>query len=209
MCVKLVMLGVEHNDPLGRVKIISTLNELRERGISPDIFAVEWQEDYANKLIDARISIIEVIKSEIPTISEDTLKALSLSIAYEADSMKALYPKTPVLWLDKDRRIKYPIDDYIHDRAHIYINILCNLDKTEINNLAIISEKLWERAKQSTWNPTGRDLAFLDIIVDTINLGYGTILIIVGAKHTDIKNNDSLAALLRSRGLNIESIILQ
>lgn len=206
MCVKINILGINHNDPLGKQKTVALLKGLKKNGYTPDCIATEWDKDLAQSIIEQRNKFIKYVKDEIPYLNNKTIESLANAMAYEADSHMSLYPNLPIIWLDKGSKYFKPIDCYWNDRLDIYLDNINQLDDKDKNNLEILSKNIWNIANSE--NATERDEKFFEIILNTIDKGYKNILVIVGASHANIKINKSLASLLLENKLSTQTYIL-
>lgn len=49
--IKVLIIGVNHNDPLGRKKIVDVLNNEKNKGMVPECVCVEWKKEIADEVI--------------------------------------------------------------------------------------------------------------------------------------------------------------
>ena len=97
----LYLIGVNHFDPTGRRRLRTELSELaRAHSSSPAFIAVEYDSVLAERIIEQKIRFQKLLHEEWPTMSEEHLKELVDSLAYEAYSHTDIYPSVPTVWLD-------------------------------------------------------------------------------------------------------------
>lgn len=206
MGVKIVILGINHNDPLGRKKIVSLLNELKNEEFIPDCIATEWDKNIAQSIIKQRNGFIKYAEEKAPYLHKETLESLATALAYEADSHTDIYPNLPIIWLDEGSTYFRTIEYYSQDRLSIYIDAINKLNRKDKNNLELISRNIWSIGYSG--NASERDIKFFDKIINAVENEYKNLLIIVGARHANTEIENSLVDRLMKKGFNIRLFIL-
>lgn len=210
---KVTILGIVHQDPLGRARIKSYLQNLKKQNITPDLFAVEWKEEIASDLISARGEFKEHLKLNIPDLSDSTLEAFSLAVAYEADASDEVFEGTQKLWLDEDRKDKkeksFTVPGFLAQRGFYYLGIYYESSVAEMNDLARVSAITWKQLDNDRWKPKKRDEIFARLVIAAIADGYENIIAIVGASHAIVENKGSFADILSKQELSLETVLLR
>jgi len=195
--IKVLIIGVNHNDPLGRMKIVDVLNNEKNTGMVPECVCVEWKKEIADEVISQRLIFIDYIQECCSSIDSGTAKQLSNAMAFEVDAHTMVYPNLEVFWLDEARNVTTSDDVvklYYKNRADIYVTYL-------ENDIAEMSKKLC--AIRTTPVPEIRDRQFAEVVNKAIELGYKSICCIVGANHASILTEGSFADLLVNKGFEV------
>lgn len=202
----IVILGINHYDPLGRSKIAQFLTENKETFI-PDCIAVEWKQSLAKVVISQREDLRELLKTSFPILGEKDLTLLANSIAFESDSHISIYPDLPIIWLDNYRDMNENseiIKNYAHDRYNILSSIINKgyYDCIEISKQ--ICNQEYEEAKA-----TERDQLFNNTIKQIIkNKEYNNIICVVGVNHSYSRIEGVFANLLIKDGNTVKTVDL-
>jgi len=204
---KIVFAGINHNDPLGRTKILALLNQLRlNDNFIPNCIAVEWDEKIAEFIISQRPKFIKLAKEEDFGFTEETLTILADTIAFEADSHYAIYPDLPIIWLDKYDKFPSSVESHIKDRLYMYTSCFQKLNKNEKNSIELLSRMVWGR--RHLWDVDERDEKFFTILVNETKDEYSNIFIIVGADHTVEDSEERFISRLKKENDNIQVYVL-
>ena len=179
--IHVLLIGVNHNDPFGQLKVQQALELAKKNGFVPDSIAVEWKADYAASVMAQRGKFAGLLQNCLLGISAADLDMLKQSLAFEADAHVKMYPDLPVLWLDEGRIADSSvIDEYATDR----VNIICGSSGADSFNILRLSREVIRRG-QNTVIPSERDDKFTEIIDDAVKAGYKHIACVVGESHTD------------------------
>ena len=196
MCT-FVIIGINHNDPLGRRKIRLILDELRiSKNFIPDCIATEWDKVYFNIIQDQRTLFTKLAKEQNLNLKDETIFALADSMAYEADSHIELYPDLPIIWIDErfDGTIPDSVKRFAEYRLNVFLSFLEKLNKDEKDNLEAISRIAWSISSRG--KAAERDVKFYNKLMNAVQNGYKNIIVIVGAAHATIENEGVLVNLL-------------
>lgn len=201
------LIGINHNDPLGRAKVVKLLKEAKQKGFVPDVIGVEWKEEIAKKLILMRSDMEQLIMERWPRTEKREAKTIADTIAYEADAHLEVYPQLEIIWLDEQREItealRQRIDTYCIDRKNIYANhVPSECDQLCVSTLSS-SIGLVENAN---FAPSIRDQLFADALLAAIENGKKQIVCIVGADHTNIEMPGSFANRIFAAGHEVKVI---
>lgn len=195
--IKVLIIGVNHNDPLGRKKIVDVLNNEKNKGMVPDCVCVEWKKEIAEEVLSQRPSFIDYIQECCPSINSGVAEQLSNAMAFEVDAHTLVYPTLEVFWLDEARNVTSSDDVvklYYKNRAGIYASYL-------EDDIVEISKKVC--AIRTTPVPEVRDRRFAEVVNKAIELGYKSICCIVGANHASKSTEGSFADLLVNKGFEV------
>ena len=99
------LIGVNHNDPFGRMKVQSVLRDAAKLRFIPDTIGVEWKSECASSVINQREQFANLNQERYPKTSNSDINTLKHSLAYEADTHIDIYPEIPIIWLDECREI--------------------------------------------------------------------------------------------------------
>ncbi len=204
--MKLLIASINHNDVLGRQRLIEWLKQKSdiESGL-PEFVAVEWDNDIFSCVKAQRTLIGELVRKEWPSVSSSFVQAIQQSLAYEGDTHKDVFPSVKTIWLDSGREVTDETivsQNYI-DRMKIYKSFTRNtcLDFSD-NMLMNMSLEAWRQAGSPPPEGTQRDIVFSNIIMSHIeNIGSGWAIIIVGTIHGSLSPN-SMVSLLSKQGCN-------
>ena len=197
---KILMIGINHNDPFGREKVYDVLR--KESTFIPDCIAVEWGKIVAEKLISQRKEFYELASAKYPLSTPEDLQLLSDAIAFEADAHQTLYPQLPIIWLDDKRNVSPKIlATYLQDRLAIYEQYGLRNDRLIAKNVADYVYSLTEEPDHRSGGE--RDEIFYCEIIDALNRGHNNIICVVGATHASLDIKDSFASKLREASHNV------
>ena len=198
--IEIVVIGVNHNDPLGREKISRILKEELTDFI-PDAIAVEWKKEIAYEVVRQRIVMKKVLSQQYPSADPNDLDLLANAMAFESDSHIKIYPNLPIIWLDQERLVDLSDDNvtnfYIYRKSY-YDSII----KLGINSISDISNYVCRT--MGTNGPSERDHMFYDLLQKEIEKnGYKRIICIVGAYHANLIEEKRFAHMLVRAGYKV------
>ena len=198
--IEIVVIGVNHNDPLGREKISRILKEELTDFI-PDAIAVEWKKEIAYEVVRQRIVMKKVLSQQYPSADPNDLDLLANAMAFESDSHIKIYPNLPIIWLDQERLVDLSDDNvtnfYIYRKSY-YDSII----KLGINSISDISSYVCRT--MGTNGPSERDHMFYDLLQKEIEEnGYKRIICIVGAYHANLIEEKRFANMLVRAGYKV------
>ncbi len=198
--IEIVVIGVNHNDPLGREKISRILKEELTDFI-PDAIAVEWKKEIAYEVVRQRIVMKKVLSQQYPSADPNDLDLLANAMAFESDSHIKIYPNLPIIWLDQERLVDLSDDDvtnfYIYRKS--YYDSIINIG---INSISDISDYVCRT--MGTNGPSERDHMFYDLLQKEIEEnGYKRIICIVGAYHANLIEEKRFANMLIRAGYKV------
>ena len=198
--IEIVVIGVNHNDPLGMEKISRILKEELTDFI-PDAIAVEWKKEIAYEVVRQRIVMKKVLSQQYPSADPNDLDLLANAMAFESDSHIKIYPDLPIIWLDQERLVDLSDDNvtnfYIYRKSY-YDSII----KLGINSISDISNYVCRT--MGTNGPSERDHMFYDLLQKEIEEnGYKRIICIVGAYHANLIEEKRFANMLIRAGYKV------
>jgi hypothetical protein len=147
-------------------------------------------------------------QKHIKNIALSTIDLIVQALAYEADSYRQVFDLEHVFWLDKGKILE-SVENYFEGRLTVY-TWNCDYYSLDINDVDLVSEHLWDISMnpEELGSDPNRDGNLKLGIEEAINCGYEDILVIIGAKHANVKRARSTACLLIEEGHEVESIIL-
>ncbi len=201
-----VMVGVIHDDPLGRTDLLARLRALALRRSNPPAFvAVEYDQHHFRSIADQRPRFRSLIKTECDALTSAELDVYSHSLAYDGDSHYEVFPSVPVLWLDEGRKWcendlkKYP-ECQLAMYRHRSDGELCNIEK-----LSCTMKAVTQRSTSSIPDWKVRNEKFSKRICDRILEVNGSWAIaITGKLHACNSVCGSMRQLLEAAGVNCE-----
>ncbi len=204
--MKIYMLGIQHNDPLGRSKVREHLETLsKSETDSPAFIAVEWTKDLFDTFGSQRQELRKLAAVQWPNTPREELEMVAQSLGYEADSHNDIFPTAPILWLGAGRE-KNESEKSKHEYALIWFNIYKMYAKNsgvpvETTGLVdVLSKEAWLDSER--YAPKyGWDKGWLDAIRPEVD-GKNWAIIIIGANHC-LLNDGSLRKLLFDDGFDI------
>jgi hypothetical protein len=204
--MKLFLVGINHFDPLCRVKLSKWLQDVSKINSTPPSFiAVEWDENHFNLIKAQRKRFGELLKLESPDLSNDELEIFKNSLAYEGDTHIEIYPSVPIVWLDEGRVVnKEKIECYAEGRLNIYKGHSRGQIK---GSLQQISDSL--KQSQQAEIDLERSKIFAERIIAQItesNIDWA--ISITGQEHTNEEIPGSMRSLIKKAGFNFEVIKL-
>ncbi len=201
--IDILLLGVNHYDPYGRLSVAKTLSEIKSEGLCIDSIAVEWDEANAKKVIGQRDSLFSNLKKEYPQNTDEQLRMFSDAIAFEVDSHTDSYPDLPIIWLDEGRSIASDmVKDYAVDRFKIYSSSA--VVSNGILDVSATREKLIN-ASDTKPCPSYRDECFVSKIQEAIESGCKCIACIVGLLHANTTASNMFGERLVRTGYHVVS----
>lgn len=201
----ILIIGINHFDPLGRDKIKEVLTQEKQKGFIPDCFCVEWKKEIAQAVIAQRSKFVDYILEKHAGIEHSTAEKLSMSMAYEADSHIELYPDTEVFWLDEKRSVTVQDDsivNYYIYRENYYVN--WHKEWLYKNDLSGLSQMVCAVKDECT--PKERDINFPEVVNKAVDLGYTDICCVVGVNHANKEIDGMFAYQLNKQGFNVRII---
>jgi len=181
--VKLVLVGINHFDPLCKESLARTLIELRNcYGLPPAFVAVEWDESLFSKVCAQRAAFREKCRLEWPDAGEETLKVLEASLGFEGDTHREVFGDLQTLWLDQGRQGN--VENYASQRFVMYKDFLrekTNKDcPTMLSKLSVVARHRQGRLDAGTQ----RDQKWEELLLERLSKGPGLWAIcVIGAGH--------------------------
>lgn len=179
---KVILIGVNHNDPFGRKKVESVLRRMKDSSFMPDSIAVEWDHLNAQRVINQRPLFRALAKERYPQTDDEEIMLLSQALAYEADSFVSFFPDVPIIWLDEKRPGGKMVNEtYAKRRLSTYAQFT---DGSHFN-LMNLSQNLLNLGEKWPITPDedGRDDLFTEAVMRAVIDGNEKIICIVGEKH--------------------------
>lgn len=207
--MNILFLGINHYDLLGAKKIKAHLRMFKQNGATFDCICIEWDKEIATTLIKSREKFRDcIIQKHLDNIAPTTIDLIVQALAYEADSFRQVFDLEQVVWLDKGKVLE-SIDNYFEGLLTVY-TWNCRHYSIDINDVDRLTEHLWDISMdpEELGTDPNRDGNLKLGIEEAINCGYENILVIIGAKHANLKRSRSTACLLVEAGYAVESIIL-
>jgi hypothetical protein len=195
--------GVNHFDPAGRQKLVDCLLLHAKEFGTPAFIGVEWDKDIFTQVKAQRKKFRQLISNQWPELSLETIKALTLSLGYEADSHTEIFPDVKILWLDIGRQASEEVvKNYAHDRFTMYKRWLCTkvIEKNATTILAEMGKMATDEAGDPPKVGNERDAKFADLIPRQGTKGVGGWASIIVGKFHAMKYGGSMLQLLEEKG---------
>jgi hypothetical protein len=204
--MRLKIAGIQHNDVLGRRRLLSWLHELKSsEAAMPTFVAVEYDETTFGR-IRAQRRVMRTLAAEVWSgSSPSVLEVMKDSLVYEGDLHESVFPGTETVWLDEGRTVEDPtvVSQYAVDRLKCYKSLVSSGQKTlSEGDLLGMSRMAWENV--SALSPNERDAKFARVLLDrcqTIDQGWA--IVVVGANHAS-EVQGSMVTQLRRNGIECE-----
>ena len=203
--MKIYMIGINHNDPLGRDNLRNWLQILSNQNSDrPAFVAIEYDQQHFERIKAQRSDFLIKLQSTFLTIPLNDLIRLTQSLAYEGDTHIDVLPNVKTIWLDEDRQAyETDIKNYAERRLGIYKSFLKHCKELTLIELSKIS---WQVANPDS-NPNRCEMFARRVIKEALNkIGHWAI-IIVGANHVSSAPT-SMRSILEVAGFNCEVIVL-
>lgn len=205
------MIGVNHFDPLQRLRLIAALQSLNTHyQIMPAFVGVEFDKDLFYKTVMQRPAFCKLLAQEWPDLDGNELNTLEQALVYEGDAHLTVFPSVPIVWLDAGREL--PSDQgseenaYARQRITTYKSYLKGASLHEA--LSVVSQRLREVADEGCID-LNRSAKFAKLLKKAAEEYSGKwALSITGADHTNASTIGSMAALCESLGLECERTVL-
>lgn len=201
--MELFIAGVNHYDPMGRVRVAGWLRDLGERRESnPSFVAVEFDQGHFNALCRQRPQYREWIHRFWPGVPDDDLKLFELSLGYEGDTHQECFEGTEVVWLDEGREVE---PDVLEQHARIRLLTLRYFEQRNSLMLpGVVSEQVQGYTRPEVFSPE-RSRRFADRILARLEGGEGDWAVaITGASHASDRFENSMRSLLETAGVPCE-----
>jgi hypothetical protein len=201
--MKLKVAGVDHNDLLGRDRLLNWFYKIKQSEKNLPLFvAVEYDEGIFHRIRSQR-PILRALAAQVwPGSPGSILEVVQDSLVYEGDLHKTVFPEVETLWLDQGRMVDDPtiISNYAHDRLNIYKSFVPR-EATALTDdtLLTMSARAWKRAVPP--RASDRDEKLACVILDRLREQTAAWAIaVVGFSHA-AEIEDSMVLRLRSRGI--------
>ena len=205
-----VILGVNHFDPLGRTITKQYIEGYFREKKTFEYICTEWDEKTAHILIDKREDFKDfVTRNNKIGLNTHTINLIADSLAYEADVFLEDFPRASIVWLDEGKSYK-TLEGYFKFRLDVIIQQTMN-KPFDVNDIPILSRNLWELSLEEEdigGDIKKRDRDLFDAILNNIPSNSHDVLVLIGAKHAQVDRTGSTAQLLVQEGYIVESIIL-
>jgi hypothetical protein len=187
------LLGVNHFDPAQPEAVASTLRQLQAKyGETPAFAAVEADEQLHETVSAQRVVFCQLLMEEWPNLTEIELAKLSASFLFEAEAHRHVWRDVPIVWLDADRTL----DSHAEFRIELFK--WWRKGKSLHDSLPELGKKAWEVAGPNC--DLSRSQAFHKRMLDAIKNYTGKwSFVVVGAAHTDVTREGTMANLLAKR----------
>lgn len=186
------LIGINHYDPLGRGRLVECLTSLAMQHGAPPIFvAVEWDPMYFAQVKQQRPAFRNLARDELKVERNVVLDALELSLGYEGDAHRDVFPNVDTLWLDQGRQAGF-ITPYAQRRAGIYKSYLKHHSEVDeesiLNTLSLEAWQASDKAGHNLGDWDYRDELWLERVGSRLAGDPGEwAILIVGAGHTEEK----------------------
>ncbi len=194
---RVFLAGVNHLDPLGRERLVERLGRIADDGVRPEFAAVEYDPQHFSRIVDEqRPAFRRLLKQAWPDLDDAELDLLELSLGYEGDAHRAIFPKAEVVWLDQGREEDSDVlETFARDTVVKYRWHLGNQLHGRIGELSAVVTAQPEHQK-----PGGRDEAFAAIVLEKLeSLPVG--VVVVGGLHVDLDVQGTMAQRLVQGGV--------
>jgi hypothetical protein len=197
--LKIHIAGINHNDPLMRVKLHDWLERTASSITSPAFIALEWDQKLFAQVKAQRDRFYYMLLKEFPSATPEALSILRDSLGYEGDTHTKIFPNVEELWLDSGRNCS--VDTYAEGRLSIYKSFLKKASLSTVDYLSLerFSMIAANRASLLSAIDKSRDRTFAELIAQRISGGIGSAIAIVGSLHA-CNDTDSMVELLRRQG---------
>jgi hypothetical protein len=195
--MRLYLLGIIHSDPLGRSWLRDRFREIgAAEDRDPEFVAVEWDRWALGKVVSQRPGFPDLLRGhpEFQVASTLTLDQLALSLGYEGDAHRVVFPDVPVAWLDDGRTITSEVLEFADLRCKIYLQHLRSLQRAgpviDAGLLVGLSTAVRSQAYATTGTPPSepdRDMKWANQVSQRLAAPMkGWAAAIVGASHTQM-----------------------
>ena len=201
--MNLYIAGVNHYDPMGRVRVGQWLRELSDRRREePAFVAVEFDRDIFRALRRQRPQYREWIHSSWPGVPDEDLSLFELSLGYEGDTHKECFAGAEVVWLDDGRQVEPEVVD-----QHARLRLLTLRYFEQRNSLmlpGVVSEQVQGYTRPEVFSPD-RSRRFAErILAQVKRTSRGWAVAITGASHASDRFENSMRSLLEAAGVSCE-----
>ncbi len=203
----LFIIGTNHHDPIGRVKLAKQLQELKDTNAeAPKFIAVESNEILLKRMMELREEAKILYRLEWQNLPLEMIENFATALYYEGDSHQEIFPDSNTIWLDKDKSHDIDLSWIIADRINDYNEFF---DKG-YTTLESISSKIWQDPNISTIMKDPRNTLFADLILKNLDLDRGGWAIaVVGYEHTRTsKKFPTMTDILIDAGVNCQVVPL-
>lgn len=205
--MRLRIAGVNHNDVLGRERLIKWLQEVKAvEGTHPAFVAVEYDEEIFYKIREQRPILGKLVASVWTNTPSPVRKVIEESLVYEGDIHNMIFPGVETVWLDQGRNVSDStiISNYARDKLNVY-RCFIPVDQAELGDESLrhMSISAWKRVVSP--QPGGpRDIKFAQLIADRSRWkNSGWAIVIVGIDHA-CEVEGRMVTLLKDQGINCQ-----
>jgi hypothetical protein len=199
-----VMVGVNHFDPLGRTDLLARLRALASHHSNPPAFvAVEYDQHHFRSISGQRDRFRSLIETKCDGLTTAELDAYANSLVYDGDSHHEIFPDVPVLWLDQGRKCsESDLEKYPECRLTMYLRrsggeLRC------VEKLSCAIKAAASTTDTSTQFWTDRNKTFATRICDRIReLNGSWAIAITGEEHASNSMSGSMRQLLEAAKVN-------
>lgn len=199
----LYIAGVNHYDPMGRVRVADWLRDLaRRREGGPAFVAVEFDETHFNTLRQQRTRYRNWIHRLWPDVPDKDLRLFEMSLGYEGDTHKESFANAEVVWLDNGRNVAPETLD-----QHARLRLLTLRYFEQRNSLmlpGVVSEQVQGYSRPDVFSPE-RSRVFAERLLPLLKPDRkGWAVAITGASHASDRFDNSMRSLLEAAGIPCE-----
>lgn len=206
--MRLRIVGIVHNDLMGRKRLLKWLREMKDLEEVPPVFiAVEYDENIFGQIRAQRSMLMRLAKETWPSSSKSVLKEIEDSLGYEGDLHEDVFPGIETVWLDQGRTLEDTtiLSQYARDRLNIYKSFVHAEQKSLSNaSLQTMSATAWERGSTPQLGGSERDAKFTRVILGRLqNESRDWAIVIVGSSHAS-EVEGSMVSLLKGKGIECQ-----
>lgn len=201
--MELYIAGVNHYDPMGRVRVAEWLRELGDQQRNdPSFIAVEFDETHFSVLRQQRTKYRYWIHRFWPDVPDEDLRLFELSLGFEGDTHKECFADTEVVWLDNGREVGPEALD-----QHARLRLLTLRYFEQRNSLmlpGVVSEQVQGYTRPEVFSPE-RSRRFAEQLIPRLKArADGWAVAITGASHASDRFDNSMRSLLAAADIPCE-----
>lgn len=206
--MRLRIAGVNHNDVLGRERLIKWLQEVKTvEETQPAFVAVEYDEEIFYKIREQRPILGKLVSNVWPNTPSLVRKVIEESLVYEGDLHDMIFPGVKTIWLDQGKNVSDPtiISNYARNRLNIY-RCFIPVDQAELGDESLrhMSISAWHRVVSPQPGGSERDIKFAQLIADRSRQESSEwAIVIVGIDHV-CEVEGYMVTLLRDQGIKYQ-----
>ncbi len=166
--MRLRVAGVNHNDVLGRDRLLAWLQKVcNEENSHPSFVAVEYNRSHFADIKSQRPLFRKLAAEVWPNSSKQVFDTIQDSLAYEGDLHELIFSGAETVWLDQGRLVDDPtrLSKYACDRLKIYRNFIKS-ERLALSpeDFSTMSNAAWKHREPP--QPDDRDFKFAEVLLD-------------------------------------------